>query len=356
MKRLPIGIQSIGDVIKDGFVYVDKTALIYEMMRRGKYYFLARPRRFGKSLLVSTLHAIFSGERELFRECAIFSKDLPKSRHPVILFDFTQISASTPKELEESLRRLLETTATSYGCSIETPTLKEGLASLVKALAKEEKVVILVDEYDKPIVDNLYQKELMQQIRKILKNFFGTLKGLDAFLRFVFVTGVSKFAHVSLFSDLNNLQDISLHPSYATLTGYTEEELKHSFHDHIAEIAKREQKSFDEVILAMREWYNGYRFSEKTSSLYNPYSVLNFLDSGRFSNYWFATGTPLLKICTNLFITERELTERQPSSFTDDLRTRITPATKQQSLNFQTLSYSYNPPNRAHRGLHSPKG
>ncbi len=290
MKKLPIGIQTIDKIITNGYVYVDKTEHALKLINGGEYYFLARPRRFGKSLFLNTLKEILSGNKELFKTCAIYSSDYGWEKYPVLHFDFTQIPSHTPKQLEESLKRALKKGADLYSKKIEIPSVEEGLAHLVEALAKENKVVVLIDEYDKPLIDRLASTEIAEANREILKSFFGALKGLDEHLRFVFVTGVSKFSQVSLFSGFNNLDDITIDPISSTIMGYTEEEIKTFFADHLHHL---EDGSTQEMLIdKMRQWYNGYRFSREVTSVYNPHSTLKFLKTGHTQSYWYSTGTP----------------------------------------------------------------
>ena len=296
MKRLPIGIQSIEKILLNNYIYVDKTMLIYQLIGEAENYFFARPRRFGKSLLVSTLKAIFSGDRGLFKDCQLYLADYDWKKYPIIHLDFTQIVTKNPEALEESLKRKLIEIAQSYGKSIEIFSLQEGLSALVKALAEDAPVVVLIDEYDKPLIDNLGQLEVAKQNRSLLKDFFGTLKGLDNYLRFVFVTGVSKFSQVSLFSGFNNLNDITINPKYSTLVGYTEAEISLYFKEHIEQVAQKQHKTVKEIIDLMRRWYNGYDFSGEKLTVYNPFSTLLFLNNGKVSNYWFQTATPTFLI------------------------------------------------------------
>ena len=207
LKKLPIGIQSIREIIEGGYTYVDKTDLIKHLIDEGKYYFMSRPRRFGKSLLISSLKEIFKGNKKLYVNTHIHDSDYQWTEHPVIHFDFTQIPNQNYQQLEGGLKRNLQSIAESYHISIGTPSLQEALSSLVKQLSKKAKVVVLVDEYDKPIIDNLTDTEVVDANRDLLRSFFGTLKGLDQHLKFVFITGVSKFAQVSLFSGFNNYQE-----------------------------------------------------------------------------------------------------------------------------------------------------
>lgn len=296
VKKLPIGIQSIEKIIKDDYVYVDKTLLIYKLITENPYYFLSRPRRFGKSLLVSTLKAIFNGEKELFQDCHIYSTDYKWEKHPIIHLDFTQILTSSTEDLEASLKRKLESIAKSYNKSITMSSLQEGFINLIERLSEIGKVVVLVDEYDKPLIDNLSSLEVAQANRDLLRGFFGVLKGLDDYLKFVFVTGVSKFSQVSLFSGINHLQDITINPKYATLAGYTEEEIGLFFKEHLAAIEQKQKKTPQAIVELMRYWYNGYGFSREKATVYNPFSTLFFLENGEINNYWFQTATPTFLI------------------------------------------------------------
>ena len=301
MKKLPVGIQTIEKVIEEGFVYVDKTDLIHKLITEGTYYFLSRPRRFGKSLLLSTFKAIFSADKKLFKKYKISSLAYSWEKFPTISLDFTQIPTKSPEALEAGLKRAFIKIAKSYDKTIKIASLQEGLADLVEKLAEEGKVVILVDEYDKPIIDNINSKKIAEANRALLKDVFGVLKGLDRYLRFVFVTGVSKFSQVSLFSGFNNLRDITMAPDYATLLGYTEEEVVFHFQDHLKKISTRRAKdklpsSKKAILQEMKKWYNGYHFSWDRPAVYNPHSTLNFLETGRIQSFWFQTGTPTFLI------------------------------------------------------------
>ncbi|MBI3211717.1 MAG: ATP-binding protein [Simkania negevensis] len=297
MKKLSIGIQTIDKVIGNGYVYVDKTEYARKLITSGKHYLLPRPRRFGKSLFLSTLKAIFSGNKELFKECHIYASSYEWQKHPIIHLDFTKIPTTSPKQLEIGLAETLQMIAKSYGVDIAGSSLQLCLSSLVENLSKINKIVVLVDEYDKPLIDNLAHIEVAEANRELLKSFFATLKGLDEHLRFVFITGVSKFSQVSLFSGFNNLKDITIHPDYASMLGYTEREISQFFSSHIQKIVEERTKNGEKVnerqiIEEMRKWYNGYKFSSEGTPVYNPHSTLSFLDTGTAQSYWFRTGTP----------------------------------------------------------------
>ncbi|MCB1082400.1 MAG: AAA family ATPase [Chlamydiia bacterium] len=296
-KKLPTGIQSIKKILGDQeYVYVDKTAIIKEIIDLGApHYFVSRPRRFGKSLFLDTLKEIFLGNKELFKECAIYKSDYAWEKHPVLYFDFSKIGHRTPEQLEASLKTKLELIAKEHDISIVTTDLLIGFDTLITELANKyhSKVVVLIDEYDKPIIDCIDDTSIANQNRNVLKQFFGTLKGADGHLKFTFFTGVSRFSHVSIFSGLNNLKNITMDQRYAAIMGYTEEELKVAFKEHIqAIIEKRGEGSEEDVIDDIRTWYNGYRFTKSEVCVYNPFSTLNYMDEQEFSSYWYSSGTP----------------------------------------------------------------
>ena len=299
MKKLPIGIQNIREILEENQVYVDKTGFAKELIETGKHYFMSRPRRFGKSLFLNTLEEILKGNKELFQICQIYTSNYYWESYLTLRFDFSQIASHTSKEFDGSMKRALIEKAELHALLIETPTIQEGLKALITQLYNKNgiKVVVLVDEYDHAIINRLNNLETAQGNRDILKDFFTTLKSLDEYLKFTFVTGVSKFSQVSLFSGPNNLTDITMDPRYAGMMGYTEEELRKCFSKHIETISKRRAQEgknvTEETVLAeMREWYNGYRFSRKPISVYNPYSTLRFLSLGKAESYWYSTGTP----------------------------------------------------------------
>ena len=292
MKKLPLGIQSIREILEEGYSYVDKTHFAKKLIDEGKHYFLSRPRRFGKSLFVNTLEHIFRGNKELFKGYQIAESDYDWQEYPVLHFDFSAIESRVTAEFKGSLKRKLLSMGTSLGVSVEVPTLQEGLESLIAALSQKNRVVVLVDEYDKPIINNLDHLDVAQQNRKLMRDFFGTLKSLDEHLKFTFFTGVSKFSQVSIFSGLNNLTDITMNPKYSALMGYTEEEMKRDFKEHLQAIAKEKGREESSLLSEIREWYNGYRFSEEKMSVYNPYSTLRFLSEHKPQGYWYSTGTP----------------------------------------------------------------
>ncbi|GAB6057610.1 ATP-binding protein [Desulfonatronum parangueonense] len=283
MKKLPLGIANLNEIIIQGYAYVDKTRFVHELADTGKYYFLSRPRRFGKSLFVDTLKEAFEGNRELFRGLWLEDRWDWGTRHPVISVSLGKGEIGDRQELDRRLMDILRVNQQALGVECTAPEDIAGCFSELIRLAAQkhgQRVVVLVDEYDKPILDNITEPEKVAMVRKGLKNFYSVIKDSDAHLQFVFLTGVSKFSKVSLFSGLNNLTDITLSPRYAAICGWTEAELTATFAEHL------HGKDRDEI----RRWYNGYSWlGEK---VYNPFSLLSYLREGLLRNYWFETATP----------------------------------------------------------------
>lgn len=303
--RLPIGIQSFEIIREQDYLYVDKTSNIYRMVDEGMFYFLSRPRRFGKSLLISTIRCLFQGRHELFEELWIEQQtNWEWKSYPVVLIDFNQITHDTPENLKLGLEHTLLNLARKHSIGLEEPLLTEQFRQLMVSLHQKigMPVVILIDEYDKPIIDHLGKGnaalEIAKANRDILKNFFGVLKGGEVapILRFVFLTGISKFNKVSIFSELNNLRDISMVDAYSDLCGYTQEELQHCFPEHLRAFEQKLDVSSEAILEQLADQYNGYCFSKKGISVYNPFSVLNAFQDLSFENYWFETGSPTLLI------------------------------------------------------------
>ncbi|MCP4396928.1 MAG: ATP-binding protein [bacterium] len=303
--KLPVGIASFELIRTQGYLYVDKTPWIYHMATQGMYYFLSRPRRFGKSLLVSTLSNMFQGKKELFSGLWVAEQsDWDWQAHPVITLDFNEILHSTPDEMKQSLLLQLHRQADEAGVELHTDIPGMCFQELIHKLHNitGKSVVVLVDEYDKPMIDHLGRNEERLNIAKanrdILKSFFGVLKGISVAsrLRFVFLTGISRFSKVSIFSELNNLDDISMNDRYAELLGYTQEELENCFHDEVIHLADTTGLSKAETLNNLARHYNGYRFSEAVTSVYNPFSILKCLQEQKFKPYWFETATPTFLI------------------------------------------------------------
>lgn len=291
--RYPIGIQTFSKIIEQGYTYVDKTAFIQRLLAHGQFIFLSRPRRFGKSLLVSTLKAYFEGKRELFKDLAIDSMDMDWTPSPVFHLDFTGENYSLEDGLERRLNLILKRLEEVYGRDSGLLSPGERFNHLIKAAYEQtgHKVVILVDEYDKPLLDIEDFPEIFEKNQRILKSVFGNLKGMDEYIRYAFITGVARFSKVSIFSDLNNIDDISMDDEFADICGWNEEELTMTFHDGIEALADKRKEDFDATLKALREYYDGYLFASEGSRLYNPFSVLRALKAKDISPYWFETGT-----------------------------------------------------------------
>ncbi len=319
MKKLPIGIQDFVGIREDGFHYVDKTAIIYPLLTGGKTFFLSRPRRFGKSLLCSTLGAIWEGKRELFQDLAINTLDWHWEKHPVIRIDLNagNFEAGTD-ELLVLIHSMLNRSADKYQIKLAESKPGDMLGNLIIQLHNKtgKKVAVIIDEYDKPLLSTITNEELHAQIKGILKGFYGVLKSSDEYLSFVFLTGVTKFSQVSVFSDLNQLQDISLDPRFAQLCGFTQQEVESNFVEEIKASATDQKLSKEHYLKKLKRFYNGYRFSKEMTSVYNSFGLLNHFTQKMFSPYWFTTGTPtfLLRLIEEQHIDILDLEEMQVSS------------------------------------------
>lgn len=311
MKKLPIGKQNFEEIIENDFLYIDKTRQIYNILEKGNLYFLSRPRRFGKSLLVTIFREIFQGNKELFQKLWIGQQtDYTFDAFPILQFNFADYGRKI-KNLEEILQHEITKYAQQFGIDINEVSLGNRFKSLVSGIASKGKpVVILIDEYDKPIVDFILEIDQAKTNRQILRDLFSPLKGLDSngHLKFLFITGVSKFSRVSLFSDLNNLFDLSKSPLANDLLGITQEELEVGFKEHIDFGAKQFNLSKEQFLKTVKDWYNGYSYDGKTK-LYNPFSILSFFIDFQFNNYWFETGTPtfLVETIRNHYVNPKEL-------------------------------------------------
>jgi len=301
-KKLSLNISSFQRIYENNMIYVDKTPLIYQFASITGQYFLSRPRRFGKSLLVSLLKFLFMGEKKYFEGLWIYDKWDFKPV-PVIIFDFNSIGHMTKKELEIDLWDTLDDYAELYQIELKRRNLITRFAELINKIAREhKKIVILVDEYDKPLIDHIgLGKDRLQiayENRTILKKFFGILKDSDVsdVIQLLFITGISKFSHVSIFSELNNLMDLTMKKEYTTLLGYTQDEVTHYFHPWLTQWAKDQDKSENEIMDNLRRHYDGFRFTTSEERVFNPISILNALDNKDYQNYWFETATPTFLI------------------------------------------------------------
>lgn len=296
-KPLPTTTSTFKDIIEGGFLYVDKTQYLYELVRYSKgVYFLARPRRFGKSLMISTLEQIFKGNKELFQGLWIYESDYVWQTHPVIRFDFSRNTVNSAAKLEQLIDYYVEEIALEHGLTLRGFDYQSRFDNLIRQLGKETQVVILIDEYDKPIIDNIDQVAEAVRIREVLKAFYTVIKAMDASIRLVFITGISKFSRVGVFSAMNNLEDISLRPAFSTALGITQVELRHYFQGYISAFAQANTMTEVELVQRMQFWYNGFCFAKEAPNVYNPYSTLLFFKEQRFANFWFESGTPTFLI------------------------------------------------------------
>ena len=291
--KYPLGIQTFSKIIEDNAIYIDKTDIIYELIQQGSVYFLSRPRRFGKSLLISTIEALFAGRAELFKGLAITKTDFEFNPYPVIKIEFAKDEFVTGDNLRSYINHAINQIAEAHSIDIDAESPNQRFEQLVVKLHQQfgRKVVLLIDEYDKPILNNL-NKPVLAEIKQIMNAFYSGVKALDEHLRFVFITGVSKFAKVSVFSGMNSLTDISMDLRYATLCGITEQELNDNFAPAIDELAKIENTERSDLMAKIKHWYNGYQFHHKGLGVYNPYSLLSLFNRQEFKNYWFTTATP----------------------------------------------------------------
>ncbi len=294
-KKYPIGIQDFEKLRKEGYYYIDKTSYVYDLVEKGNYYFLSRPRRFGKSLLISTIEAYFEGKKNLFDGLAISGLEKDWKKYPVLHLDLN----TQRYETENSLLSLLEENVVGweekYGRNAAEVGIERRFAGVIRRAHEMtgERTVILVDEYDKPLLQTIDDEHLQDAYRTLLKAFYGALKSEDAHIRFAMLTGVTKFGKVSVFSDLNNLQDISMDERYADICGISEAELSENFSEDIRNLAEANGQSLEEANIALKERYDGYHFNPWTSyGLYKPFSLLNTFAKKRYGNYWFETGTP----------------------------------------------------------------
>lgn len=300
--KLPVGIQEFEKLRNEGYAYIDKTPLIWKMVDEGCYYFLSRPRRFGKSLLMSTIQAFFEGKKQYFdgtvgQPLYIATSDNVKwdwESYPIMHLDLNSQKYNTKDSVDHMLDEFLSKQEAVYGkCEYERGFGLRFQGVIERAYKMTGKrVVILIDEYDKPLLQAIGNKELQDEYRSTLKAFYGALKSKDGCIKFALLTGVTKFGKVSVFSDMNNLEDISMSPRFVDVCGITETELVAQFKPCIEEIAEKNSLSYDQAVEKLRNLYDGYHFRENAQGLYNPYSVLNALKNGVFKSYWFETGTP----------------------------------------------------------------
>ena len=293
--RYPDGVQDFATLRREGMVYIDKTEYIYHITRKSKSYFLSRPRRFGKSLLLSTISAYFEGERELFRNLAIDKLEQDWGTHPVIRIDLSQGIFTNRKEAITELSNQLHFNASRLEIPLQLTDVIGKFQELVSEAYRKfgQGVVILIDEYDKPLLETMYEsEETHKDVQDLMRGFYGCVKSAAPYLRFVMITGITKVSHVNVFSGLNNLTDISLEPWCNAICGISESEMQSYFSDDMRIFAERNNMSEDEARAGFKHYYDGYHFASQGENIYNPYSVMRAFQSMRFSNYWFTTGLP----------------------------------------------------------------
>lgn len=297
-RRYPIGIQNFGELRNNNYVYVDKTGLIYRLTHTNKVYFLSRPRRFGKSLLVSTLEAYFLGKKELFKGLAMESLEKEWNTYPVLHVDFSGSKYNSVDNLKAAINKQLLLWGRVYGREEGDTTFSLRFESVIHRAYEQtgQQVVVLIDEYDSPMLDSNNDYETQKEIRNIMRDFFSPLKKSDPYLRFVFLTGISKFSQMSIFSELNNLQNISMRDDYSAICGITEQELRAQLQIDIEQMAQANNESYEEACVHLKQQYDGYHFSENCEDIYNPFSLFNAFAQKKYANFWFSTGTPTFLI------------------------------------------------------------
>ena len=320
MTKYPIGLQNFKGLREDGYAYVDKTAFVYELASTGKYYFLSRPRRFGKSLLLSTIEAYFQGKKELFKGLALEQLEKDWKVYPVLHLDLNTGKYTEPEALSSSIGWHFSLWEKEFGLAENDSLLSERFKNIILQAYQQtgQKVVILVDEYDKPLLEAIGNEALQNDYRKTLKSVYGVAKTMDEYIQLAFFTGVTKFSKVSVFSDLNNLNDISLDERFVDVCGITEKEIRDNFDDDVAKMAMKRGLDKDACYRKLKENYDGYHFREDSVGVYNPFSLLNALQKMDFKDYWFETGTPTFLVET-LKRTNYELENMTREEVTADL-------------------------------------
>lgn len=318
LQKLPIDVSAFDIMRADNYLYIDKTEIIHDLVTAGRFYFLSRPRRFGKSLFLSTLQELFEGNKKLFKDLWIGKENrYDWAAYPVIYLNFSDLDIATSHELKMSLSWKLNAIAKKHGIDVKdapSPGLK--IDMLVQELFKKNSVVILIDEYDYPLINNLDNLTVAKENRKVLKNFFSVVKSLDKYLRAIYITGVTKFSKTSIFSGLNNLNDLTTDPRAANLLGYTQYEIDTYFAPYIKKQADYEDLDENTIKQEMKKWYNGYRFSREDIKIYNPFSILYYLEKKELDNYWFESGTPgfLIELLTTQYEDLENLEKAQLST------------------------------------------
>ncbi len=356
LKRLPVGIQTFDKLIQGGYLYIDKTAYIHKMVSESNYIFLSRPRRFGKSLLVSTLQSYFEGKKELFKGLAIEQLEKEWAQHPVLRFSLASGKHMEKEQLERYLLDILSDNEERFGLHSDKVDTNIRLKDLIKNVYDKtgKQVVVLIDEYDAPLLDVVHENEQLPILRQVMRNFYSPLKDCDPYLRFVFLTGITKFSQLSIFSELNNLKNISMLPEFAAICGITVEEMKTQMADYIDVFAETEETGHEEMVAKLKKQYDGYHFTWPSPDIFNPFSLLNAMQDRRLDSYWFASGTPtyLIEMLRKFDVLPSEIKNIEAEAFDFDAPTEnmqsITPLLYQsgyitikdynKNFNYYTLS------------------
>lgn len=315
MPRLyPIGIQTFSEIREENYLYIDKTEYVYQMTHSSKYMFLSRPRRFGKSLLTSTLHSYFSGRKDLFQGLAMEKLEKEWTEYPVLHFDMSTAKHVSPEQLLQELNLKLLSYEQIYGKGEGELNPNQRLQGLIQRANEQtgKKVVVLIDEYDAPLLDVVHERENLDALRNIMRNFYSPLKACDPYLRYVFLTGITKFSQLSIFSELNNIKNISMDESYAAICGISEEEIRTYMQEDVEEFSKKLKITSEEVLAKLKERYDGYHFTYPSPDIYNPFSLLNAFMDRKFNSYWFGSGTPtyLIKMLDKFGVKPSEIGQK----------------------------------------------
>ena len=327
LQRLyPIGIQTFSKIREGNYLYIDKTEYVYRMTHSASsYMFLSRPRRFGKSLLTSTLHSYFSGRKELFHGLAMEKLEKEWTEYPVLHFDMSTAKHADSEQLLQELNLKLYGNEQIYGRLEEEVNPNQRLMGLIKRAYEQtgKKVVVLIDEYDAPLLDVVHERENLDVLRNIMRNFYSPLKACDPYLRYVFLTGITKFSQLSIFSELNNIKNISMDEPYAAICGISEDEIRLQMKDDLGGLAKKLEITPEEALMKLKENYDGYHFTSPSPDIYNPFSLLNAFADGKFGSYWFGSGTPtyLVKMLDKFGVKPSEIGRRQLKSSVFDAPT-----------------------------------
>ena len=298
LKRLPVGIQTYEEIVNLNCLYVDKTEYVYKMINFSKYIFLSRPRRFGKSLLVSTLAAYFEGKKHLFKGTFIDGVEKDWTEYPVLRFDMSLAKHQSKDDLPRYLLYIIESNERKFGLTSDLTDPNLRLTNLIQRAYEQtgKQVVVLIDEYDAPLLDVAHEKTQLDDLRQIMRNFYSPLKACDKYLKFVFITGITKFSQLSIFSELNNLKNISMNPEFAAVCGISEEEIETQMSDYLDNFASVQESTRQEAMTALKKQYDGYHFAWPSPDIYNPFSLLNAFQDNTLNSYWFESGTPTFLI------------------------------------------------------------